>query len=353
MSSTASPQAPGMLQATLATGETSLPIIMPSLSLPTRLNLAVRLWTFKIFVTTGLAIFRYLVPPPPAHLPTLIKTYPCRPGLRNRIFIPSTRRPDEELPLYLDIHGGGFAVCDPQTDDEFCATFAATHHILVVSIDYRKAPCAPFPVPVEDAAAIAEAVIDDYHLPIDRSRIALGGFSAGANLALAIAQRPPLRQVVRAVVAFYPALDFTVPVAEKLARRTGTASTKRDMLESSAAYFNWGYVSPGQDRRDPRLSPVFARKEDLPPHVYLVGAEFDMLCSEARDMAERLARRKPGALEDQWEDHGIRWELAKGLQHGFTHVKASGKVEMRRKEFVTGLWDRVGKWLLLDCFVKA
>jgi hypothetical protein len=91
-------------------------VVSPPISLLSRLNRAVRLWSFKFFVTTALALFR-TVKRGEVHAvrPTYTKRYNVRPMLENRVFIPKNWKAGTKLPLYIDIHGGGFAICDPQT----------------------------------------------------------------------------------------------------------------------------------------------------------------------------------------------------------------------------------------------
>jgi acetyl esterase/lipase len=286
-------------------------------------------------------------------LPT-VKSYPIRPDLKNRIFRPENCE-DEKLPLYLDVHGGGWAVADPQTDDEFCSYLAQNFNIVVVSINYHKSPTYKFPHAVEDVAAIAHAVINDRSLRIDRSKAALGGFSAGGNLAFAAAQTSYLRGRLSGLVGLYPALDLSEPLEEKLSHRPRGAPS--DILKSSANFLGWAYVPADTNLRDPLLSPRWADYKDLPSHVYLLGAEYDLLCHEAGQMAQSLALnsapdreriRYPEMLGDGWQQGGIRWECARGKQHAFTHVEKHGRKEAERVRFCQELYSRIGSWLKED-----
>jgi hypothetical protein len=91
----------------------------------------------------------------------------------------------------------------------------------------------------------------------------------------------------------------------------------------------------------------------LPRFIYLVGAEYDMLCYEPRQLAERLAdpeveRTSIGGVspEDGWKQGGVRWECARGRFHAFTHVAEWGKQkEEERLRVVDDLYNRVGAWL--------
>jgi acetyl esterase/lipase len=120
---------------------------------------------------------------------------------------------------------------------------AQNFNITVVSIDYRKAPSWKFPYAISDVAAIADAVIRDESLNINKTKIVMGGFSAGGNLAFAASQMESLRGRVYGLVEFYPCLDLTESLAEKLKRRPKEAGS--DILESSANFLDWAYVPYG------------------------------------------------------------------------------------------------------------
>jgi acetyl esterase/lipase len=215
-----------------------------------------------------------------------------------------------------------------------------------VSIDYRKAPSCPFPYLVQDAAEIAKAVLGDVDLPADHSKMALGGFSAGGNLALAIAQMEGLRGQFGHVIPIYPVVDFSGTFKGSF---KSTKDGKRDMLQNIGALFDWGYISQGQDRIDPRLSPIYAKRENLPPKIFMVGAEYDVLCHEAEVMALRLAGDGPNSLVGSghsWQREGIKWRRVLNVQHGFTHVKKKGQGEMERKKKCEDLYKEMADWLI-------
>jgi acetyl esterase/lipase len=272
--------------------------------------------------------------------------------LKNRIFRPRDTG-GKPLPLYLDIHGGGWATADPETDDEFCSFLATHFQIIVVSISYRKAPRWKFTCALDDIVAIADAILCDDSLNIDTKRVAMGGFSAGGNLAFAACQDKILQGRVHALIGLYACLDFGETVEEKLSRRPKEAGP--DILKSSANFLAYAYIPPGTNLRDPRLSPRWADKALLPSNVYLVGAEYDMLCHEAREMAEALAqpvfeRRNIGGVEDCWSQGGVLWECARRKSHAFTHVKERGQKEKDRVQFVEEMYRRIGTWLKAEAW---
>jgi len=231
----------------------------------------VSVWAFKAAITLGLGARRMFMSRPPNLLLPEVKIYPTRPTLKSLVYRPE-RSGEEPLPVYLNLHGGGWAVADPAADEEFCSLLARNFNFIVVSVDYHKSPSWKFPCAVEDVAAITDAVIRDESLNIDATKVAMGGFSAGGNLGFAACQLPILTGRVHGLIGFYPPLDLTEKLEEKLKRRPKEAGT--DALASSARFLDWAYVPYGADRSNTLLSPGWARKETLPRHVYLIGAEY-------------------------------------------------------------------------------
>ena len=243
---------------------------------------------------------------------------------------------------------------DPQVDDEFCSYFANNFGVLVVSIDYHKAPRNPFPGPVEDIAAIVSAVLSDDSLPIDHDKIAIGGFSAGGNLSLAISQKPELHKLIKAAVCFYAPLDFGTTAAQKLAGRP--RPDKPDMLAPFLQTFDDAYVPEGTDVHNPMLSPMYAPRKSLPEWLYVICGEEDCLCLEDRAFAERAAgiERPDPKLphpvheinEDSWEVGPVKWELVRGMAHNFTHLKKRKPDEEKERLKVShDIYARLFEWL--------
>lgn len=335
--------------------EETKPLPAPLLPLPTRVSYFLQLWVMKIGISTGFSLLRLLKPALRSCIPAFTKTYPCRPHLENRVFIPKNYKSGELLPLYLDVHGGGFAACDPSFDDEFCSVFANQFNILMVSINYSKAPSVGFPVPTYDVAVIAQAIIEDESLPIDKSRVAIGGFSAGGNLSLSAVQLPELKGKVKAVVPWYPVTDWVTKTAEKLKTRPYRKPGDVDSLQWTGKLFNYGYIPAGQDLRDPLLSVGLAKKEDLPEWIFTVAAEYDMLANESREMMYRLAGIESPTEEEKYafEKSGYRFKLVREVDHGFTHNQLeTGEREIRRVSERDKSMEEVGEWLLKGPFAK-
>ncbi|CAG7927487.1 unnamed protein product [Penicillium olsonii] len=317
-----------------------------------RLNCFFQLWLLKSLAAVYFLYLRLFKPPPPSTRPTLTKRYPNRPTLEVRIFYPNSYSPAnrQNLPLYLNIHGGGFVACDASADDTFCSAWSNRTGMLVISLNYRKAPIHPFPTPTFDIAEVAKSVLADSSLPIDHSRITIGGFSAGGTLALSASQLPGLKGLIRAAVIYFPIVDFSHPPNEKLDSRPYKADPVMNSLEKASWALDWGYVSVGQDRRDPLLSPVYAGRDELPPYVYMIGAEWDMLRLEAQEMIHGLAGLNDRTGVEQEEDFEVgmyKWTLARGCPHAFTHSSPRKKRgnSKERERVAQEIYAQAHEWL--------
>ncbi|RSL90994.1 hypothetical protein CEP51_000439 [Fusarium floridanum] len=127
--------------------------------------------------------------------PNSSKSYPCRPNLPIRIFMPESKlhSSDQALPTLFTVHGGGFVMGSPQNDDAWNRYFSNTYSILVIALNYPKAPSARFPTAIYDLEQLILAVLSDSSLPIDKDRVAIAGFSAGGNLALSVSTLPMIK----------------------------------------------------------------------------------------------------------------------------------------------------------------
>lgn len=248
----------------------------------------------------------------------------------------------QSLPVLFVIHGGGFCIGSPEDDDVLNERFASMHNVLVVELNYRKAPAYPFPTATYDVEALMGAVFGDESLPIDRSRVAVSGFSAGGNLAMSVCQLPSVRDRIKpaAVVGIYPVLDQTIHSSEKLKMRyykpelkSGVRANPSDYLAGWSPTFRWSYIPVGHDLRDPLLSPLFASRADLPPHIFLVGAELDHLAHEAWRMASKLAGRAVPALTQAVGQRGLARDndalVLDDDRFAFEQVDAGGRQSVR------------------------
>jgi acetyl esterase/lipase len=294
------------------------PVFLDNFPLITRIGLLLRVHFIKLLTTTVFFVLNLPGVRDTSIQPTYIKKYPVHPTLETRVYIPrSYKSGDPLMPLYLSIHGGGFALMSPKADDNFCSEFANTNKVLVVNLEYYKSPAYKFPAPSESLRDLVEAVLNDESLPFDPKKVAIGGFSAGGNLSLSVSQYPSLRDKIGGVVAYYPPVNFSTPVEVSMASRPKHAPP--DILYANANMFNWAYIKADQDLKDPLLSPAFAERGTLPDKVYVIGCEFDLLCRNSEIMAGNLAKvggeKERKGTDECWERNGVKWEKIVGEEH--------------------------------------
>lgn len=205
--------------------------------------------------------------------PTRIFRVPSSKDSRRKIVVdvyePSnnlTRR--GPLPVHVNFHGSGFVLPCHGSDAELCAHWAAQIGCVVLDSDYAKGPKYPYPAAIDDALDVFAYVTSRPDL-FDLSKITVGGFSAGANIAIQSALRLAGEEFpVKAIVAWYPPTNMTREGTEKRA----TNSFRKWLYRS----FRLCYLPAGIERADPRVSPVFADSTLFPPITLIVCYLFIM-----------------------------------------------------------------------------
>jgi acetyl esterase len=203
-----------------------------------------------------------------------------------RVYHPQSAKLNLALPALVYLHGGGWTIGDLDTHDVLCRSLCLQAEVVVVSVDYRLGPEQPFPAAYEDTlAAFHWTVQNANELGIDASRIAIGGDSAGGNLAAAACLG--LRgQVVQPAfqLLIYPATIMWQDTASYHANGTGYMLTKE-----SIAYYTENYLRNREDAQDWRASPQLAESHaDLPPALVMT-AGFDPLRDEGLMYADALS----------------------------------------------------------------
>ncbi|MDF3885674.1 alpha/beta hydrolase [Cupriavidus basilensis] len=198
-----------------------------------------------------------------------------------------SRQADAPLPAIVFVHGGGWVLCSLALYDNPCRALANATGCVVLSVDYRLAPEHKFPVPLEDVyRAVAWAFDQAAELGIDPKRIAVGGDSAGGNLAAAatLLARDRNGPAIAHQLLLYPALDSAMDSPSYGEFAEGYYLT-RDVMA-----FCWSaYLSGPADKGSPYASPLRAgRLGGLPPATILV-CEYDPLRDEGEAYALRLA----------------------------------------------------------------
>lgn len=201
-----------------------------------------------------------------------------------RVHYPAERRLKAAL---LYIHGGGFALFSNNTHDRVMREYAGRAGIVVLGINYTRAPEAKYPRPLDECVDTVHWIrANAAALDLADDHLYIGGDSAGANLSMGTsitlrdAGLPPLRGMVLNYGGYTFGTNFTTPSVLKYG--AGEYGLSAHMM----AWFRSLYIEP--DRVDPRLSPLHARVEQLPP-AYMVITECDPLYDENIEMQQRLA----------------------------------------------------------------
>lgn len=223
-----------------------------------------------------------------------------------RLYRPTAPEPDSALLVFY--HGGGFVIGDLDTHDQLCRLICRDAGLSVLSVDYRLAPEHKAPAAADDAyAAFRWAGDHAAELGVDADRIAVGGDSAGGNLAAVVSQRardeggrlPALQLLI------YPVVEVCSETRSKTLFADGYFLTARDMNWFIDHYLGGADV----DHTDPVVSPLLAGDlSGLPPALVLTGG-FDPLRDEGNRYAE--AMRAAGVEVD------LRQE--RSLIHGFVN----------------------------------
>ncbi len=214
---------------------------------------------------------------------------PVSPPLAARLYRPARDRPA----LLVYFHGGGWVVGSVASADAFCRALANASSCAILSVEYRLAPEHPYPAAIDDAyAAIVWAAAHAGELGAHPSQVAVGGSSAGGNLAAAscLAARDRRGPRIALQLLHVPVLDHDFTTPSYRAHGTG-----RGLTLAAMAWF-WDHYCPDPHRRaEPYASPLRAADlRGLPPAI-VITAEFDPLHDEAAAYAQRLREAGVGS----------------------------------------------------------
>ncbi|MBL8541416.1 MAG: alpha/beta hydrolase [Betaproteobacteria bacterium] len=222
-----------------------------------------------------------------------------------RLYRPRGSTAEMALPLLVFFHGGGWTVGDLDSYDPLCRTLANEACCAVLSVDYRLAPEHPFPAAVDDACtATVWASEHAEELDVDASRIAVGGDSAGGNLAAvtAILARDRGAPSVALQLLVYPATD------QRTERPSWRQFGRGYLLDlESIRYFQNKYLRHARDYDDWRASPL--RRTDLAgvAPALVITAGFDPLLDDCVAYADHL--KAAGVA--------VEYHCFEGMVHGF------------------------------------
>jgi acetyl esterase len=205
-----------------------------------------------------------------------------------RLYRPTGSEVGQELPVLVYYHGGGWLLGGLDSHDAVCRHFANAARCAVVSVDYRMAPEHKFPAAVDDCAAATRWVIEQAkQLEIDPAHVAVGGDSAGGNLAAVMALMardgtlPPL--VFQLLV--YPATDMAMTTVS-----SQTITQTVPLTSTTMKWFIDHYMRGPADVTDWRASPARASDLSGAAPALVLTCSCDPLCDEGIAYARRLER---------------------------------------------------------------
>lgn len=213
----------------------------------------------------------------------------------------------ERPPVCVFFHGGGWVIGNIASHDALCSALAARSGVVMVSVEYRLAPEAPFPGPLDDCTAATRWVADHAgDLGVDGSRLAVAGDSAGGNLAAAVA--------IRARDEGGPAITFQLlvyPVVDhSFSQVSYTDNAEGYFLTAAAMRWFSGHYLGGADPTEALAAPLHDPDLSGLPPALVITAEYDPLRDEGEAYAARL------------EDAGVAVTAHRydGMVHGFVSM---------------------------------
>lgn len=224
-------------------------------------------------------------------------------GVRLRVYVPEVRHGDAAL---LWIHGGGLLFGDAVQDEELCAETARELGILVVSENYRLAPEHPFPAALADVHSAWEWLqVRARTWGVDRTRIVIGGESAGGGLAVSLVQFLHDESEVQAIGQWL----FAPMIDDRTAADTSLDAVEHWIWHNRANRVGWSAYLGEVGRPDVPPYAAAARRTDLsglPPAFIAVG-DIELFHDEDEDYARRLG--EAGVP--------VEFDLVPGAPHGF------------------------------------
>ncbi|GLA28644.1 hypothetical protein M752DRAFT_257783 [Aspergillus phoenicis ATCC 13157] len=233
-----------------------------------------------------------------------------------RVFVPEGTTPASGWPVMLYFHGGGWVLGNIDTENPVCSNLCVRGRCVVVTVDYRLAPEHPWPAAVHDCweALLWLTSEGPSQLPIDISKIATGGSSAGGNLACIITQKaltlsPPVH--FKAQLLSVPVTDNTASVETNHAYREYEHTPA--LPAAKMLWYRNHYLPNQADWDNPEASPLFWTGDwsALPRALVMVG-ELDVLRTEGEQYSEKL--KKAGVQVDL--------QVMKGMPHPFLAMDA-------------------------------
>jgi len=241
-----------------------------------------------------------------------------------RVYRPPGVSDSRRLPVLVYFHGGGWVIGDLETHDVLCRQLTAEAGVSVIAVDYRLAPEHKFPAAADDAwAATRWIAAHAAELGVDADRLAVGGDSAGGNLAAVVAllAREAGGPRIALQILLYPVTDL-VSESQSYADLADGYMLTRDSMR----WFRALYLAKEQDAADWRVSPLRAPSLAGLPPALVVTAGYDPLRDEGEAYARRL--REAGVSVDAVSFGG--------MIHGFVPMGRLIDTAFRGVSLITG-----------------
>jgi acetyl esterase len=222
-----------------------------------------------------------------------------------RLYRPAGTEASDRLPALIYYHGGGWLLGDLESHDGVCRRFANAARCRVVSVDYRMAPEHKFPAAVEDSATATRWVVEQAdRLGIDPDKIAVGGDSAGGNLAavMALMARDGALPPLAFQLLIYPSTDMMMTTASSQTVTAGVPLTSATMR-----WFIDHYLPDTTAARDWRASPLRAVDLSGVAQALVLTCRYDPLCDEGIAYVRRLEQEGVRTVHLHYSDqtHGF------------------------------------------------
>ena len=241
-----------------------------------------------------------------------------------RVYRPPGVSDSRRLPVLVYFHGGGWVIGDLETHDVLCRQLTAEAGVSVIAVDYRLAPEHKFPAAADDAwAATRWIAAHAAELGVDADRLAVGGDSAGGNLAAVVAllAREAGGPRIALQILLYPVTDL-VSESQSYADLADGYMLTRDSMR----WFRAQYLAKEQDAADWRVSPLRAPSLVGLSPALVVTAGYDPLRDEGEAYARRL--REAGVSVDAVSFGG--------MIHGFVPMGRLIDTAFRGVSLITG-----------------
>ena len=239
-----------------------------------------------------------------------------------RIYRPKTTVPTLTMVYF---HGGGYVIGGLTSHQGFCSLLAGRAAINIIAVDYRCAPENPFPGPIEDGLGAWNWVLDHAtELGIDKTKIGLGGDSAGGNLAAMLGMQTftkvttgQLSQMPEFQFLLYPWVDMSASSDSIQRYGKGLLLTAQTMR-----FFHDNYLPEGSDTLAILSSPIACDDLSHTPDTLIVTAEYDVLRDEGLAFVDKLKSGKVNVIHQHLPD----------CTHGFISMGRFSKATRKRLE---------------------